>query len=162
MVNSLERKSAFVFGVLKRGEDENLVFIPEPEARRLAAIYHAIGTSKTWADFTRLMPADDLHELVSRFIEDDEKPPNNDAKFVVEFLPPAYFDGDWPDWAEQKMLQWVPSAIIQKFATMMPTAINGSYPIIDASRKSEIVAAMKEAGFDCREDEELVKNACNA
>ncbi len=80
----------------------------------------------------------------------------------MDFLPPAFFDGEWPDWPEQNMLQWVPESILQKYATMTPTAINGSYPILDAGRKSEIVAAMKEAGLECREDEELVNGACRA
>jgi hypothetical protein len=161
MATPLKAKSTYVFGVVTRGGDEtNLVFIPEPEARRLAAIHQAICRSKTWSDFTRQMPEDDLQEVVSRFIEDDEPLPSDEDRFVVDFLPPAFFDGDWPDWAEQKMLHWVPSAILRKYGIMMPTAINGSYPILDPSRKLEIVAAMNEAGFECREDEELVKGAC--
>jgi hypothetical protein len=152
-------KPKYVFGVVARGDESNLVFIPELEAKRLAAIYDAIS-SKTWGEFARRMPADDLQDVISWFIEDERDVPSDDEKFVPEFLPPPYFDGDWPDWAEQKMLQWVPASILQKYATMMPTAINGSYPILDVSRKPEIVAAMEEAGFDCREDEKLVRNAC--
>lgn len=158
----LKARLTYVFGVVTRGDEKNLVFIPESEATRLAAVYDAIFTSKTWSDFTKQMPADDLREVVSRFIDDEQPLPSGNDKFVAEFLPPAYFDGDWPDWAEQKMLQWVPAAILQRYATMMPTAINGSYPILDASRKAEIVAAMEKAGFQCREDEALVKNACRA
>ena len=45
---------------------------------------------------------------------------------------------------------------------MMQTAINGSYPLLDASRKEEIVAAMRASGFNCREDEGLVRSACGA
>ncbi len=86
MAKPLKAKSTYVFGVVSRGGgDTNLVFIPEPEARRLAAINQAICTSKTWFDFTRQMPADDLQEVVCRFIEDDEPLPNNEDKFVVDF-----------------------------------------------------------------------------
>lgn len=67
----LNARSKYVFGVVTRGDEKNLVFIPESEATRLAAVYDAIFTSKTWSDFTKQMPADDLREVVSRFIDDE-------------------------------------------------------------------------------------------
>jgi hypothetical protein len=152
-----------VYGVITRGIDEkNLVFIPEAEAKRLAAIYDAIYTSKTWGDFVRQMPPDDLQDVLARFSDYDIDPPKKEDKFTDDFLPPAYFDGDWPDWAQQKMFQWVPSSIIEKYGTAMPTTINGSYLILDPARKAEIVAEMQAAGFDCMEDEELVNGACGS
>lgn len=107
------------------------------------------------------MPADDLREVIAYFVEYELDLPTYDAKFQAELLP-GYCDGDWPDWAEQKMLEWVPRSIIEKFGTMMQTAINGSYPLLDVSRKDEIVAAMRAAGFECREDEKLVMSVCGA
>lgn len=156
----VKTKPTFVFAVVTKGDENNLVFIPEREARRISAIYNAIS-AKTWGEFRQLMPGEDLQEVISYFLEYDEDLPSDDAKFQADLLP-GYCDGDWPDWAEQKMLEWVPRSIIEKFATMMQTAINGSYPVLDASRKEEIVAAMRAAGLDCQEDEELVRRACRA
>jgi hypothetical protein len=84
------------------------------------------------------MPADDLQQVISYFVEHEEDMPSDGARFSPELLP-GFCDGGWPDWAEQKMLQWVPASILQKYATMTPTAINRSYPILDVSRKPEIV-----------------------
>jgi hypothetical protein len=151
-------KPIYVFGVVTRGDESNLVFIPEPEAKRLAAIYDAIS-AKTWGEFKRRMPTDDLQEVISYFVEDEEEMPSDDAKFEPDLLP-GFCDGDWPDWTEQRMLEWVPRSIIQKYATMMTTAINESYPVLDVSRKDEIVAAIQNARFECREDQELVRSAC--
>ena len=44
---TMAKRKVFVFGVVTNGDESNLVLIPEPEAKRLSAIYRAIS-SKTW------------------------------------------------------------------------------------------------------------------
>ena len=38
-------KPSFVFGVVNKGDESNLVFIPEPQAQRISAIYNAISAT---------------------------------------------------------------------------------------------------------------------
>ena len=70
----MKRKPPYVYGVITRGGEGNLVFIPEPEARRIASIYHAIS-AKIWGEFKRLMPPDDLDEMISSFLENEMEMP---------------------------------------------------------------------------------------
>lgn len=158
-------REPLVYGLLHKSVgDENLVFIPERQAHRLAAIYSAIHRANaeetSWQLFWDLMPLDDLWYVVSDMRDRGIKLPPPTEAFDDRMLPPSFFDGDWPDWAEQMMFEWLPRGICLKYGTCEASVHNGDFLILDVSRKKEILQALAEDGFELRHDEKLVARAC--
>jgi hypothetical protein len=83
-----------VYGVV----GESLIFILRAEADRLAAIHHALNSSKTWGDFKAAVPPE-VYEQVLELRNDDEdeddEPFSERKTFSLEDIP-AVFDGDFP------------------------------------------------------------------
>ncbi len=158
MVNSRPRKR-LVFGLRPKVGEKFLVFIPEEEAKRLAQIHEAIEVSETWGEFRKRMPEADLKEVLDDFLDREEQLPNDSDPFDTDMLP-GLSDGDWPDWPEQKMMQWLPREIWTKFGRVESSVLNGPFLILDLHRRSEILTALARAGFDCILDEKLVLKAC--
>jgi hypothetical protein len=156
----LPSKQALVFGEIKKAGEATLIFIPEADALRLAAIRRAIASSSTWADFFRLMPPADLTYVLNSMRDCDDDPQPSDT-FDVERLP-GFCDGDWPSWPEQEMLTWLPAHVCRGFGKMESSVLNGPYLSLDVSRTPEIIAALELAGFAVRWDEELVRRACGS
>ena len=150
-------RKILVFGQIKKAGEATLIFIPESEALRLAAIHRAIADSATWADFFRLMPSADLTYVLNSMRECDDDPLPSD-KFDVERLP-GFCDGDWPTWPDQQMLEWLPASICRQYGRIEDSMLNGQYLVLDVRRTPEIIAALELAGFECRWDEALVKRA---
>lgn len=137
-----------------------MVFIQGKKAKRLANVHTAIGNSKTWGTFCRKMPAEDLRYVVDRLRERQEPLPRKRDKFAFGLLPPAYFDGDWPGWPEQMMLDFMPEAIVEKYGQTPCSTLNGHYLVLRMSDAEEILKALEREGFRCRLDEKLVRLAC--
>jgi hypothetical protein len=53
-------KQTLVFGQIQKPGEVALVFIPEADALRLAAIHRAIATAETWGDFVDAIPPEQL------------------------------------------------------------------------------------------------------
>jgi len=88
-----------------------------------------------------------------------ELPLPKDA-FDDRVLPPSYFDGDWPEWAEQTMLDWLPDRICDEFGTCETSVLNGYFLTLDVSRTNEIVNALEQEGYQLRHDPHLISRAC--
>lgn len=148
------------FGLVPRGgEQGNLVFIPQLEAKRLAAIHTAIASAQTWGHFCERMPANDLLEVKANIIECGESLPEDSDEFHIDLIP-GLTDGDWPDWPEQKMLDWLPAEFCQRYGKVESSVLNGPYLTLDITRSPEILDALECTGFELRFDEELVRKAC--
>ncbi len=157
----IPKRKTLVYGVLnKAGGDANLVFVPQDECRRLAGIHTAIATAKTWMSFCDQMPAKDLREVVRDLREREIDLPEKADRFDHDYLPPSYFDGDWPGFCEQGMLTWLPREICLGYGKMQGTVFNGPFLTFDLSRTNEIVQALEQAGFKCRRDSKLIRRAC--
>jgi hypothetical protein len=152
-------KQTLVFGQIQKAGQAALVFIPEADAVRLAAIHRAIATAETWGDFFDAIPTEELDTLYDRvFDEDGEHLPDRSAKFDPDRL--GACEGDYPDWPEQKMLDWLPAHICREFGRVESSVLNGPFLLLDVRRTPEILVALERASFECRLDEELVGRAC--
>ena len=151
-----------VFGLVDKGvvEGSNLVFIQEKQAKRLAKVHDTIGTAKTWGTFCRKMPAEDLKYVVDHLRESEEPLPRKRDGFGANMLPGSYFDGDWPGWPEQMMLDFMPEAIVEKYGQTPCSVLNGHYLVLQVSDAEEILKVLEREGFRCRLDEKLVRQAC--
>lgn len=100
-------------------------------------------------------------------VEDDEFDPTEEHTFEEPVAEkgfdaediPGHADGDWPDWPQGNMEHWVPQEVQNEFGSMKPTAVSGDFLQLDPLDEDEIVSAMREHGYDCVRDEDLVWEA---
>jgi hypothetical protein len=85
------------------------------------------------------MPRDDC-KYVADFIADcGEDVPQDSDEFSVDDLP-GFTDGDWPDFVEQKMFDWLPPDICHRFGRSESTMLNGPMLVLDIRQINEIWA----------------------
>jgi hypothetical protein len=147
-----------VYGPIPRGPEQNLVFLPEDEAFRLASIFHAIESARTWGDFRDLMPPDDF-DAIEAFMATDGDLCDLNERFRWEDLP-GYCDGLFPDWAEQRMLQWLPEKVTRRFGRVESSQHDGVFLMLSPADEAAIVDELEAAGHHCRRDERFVLSAC--
>jgi hypothetical protein len=150
-------RQTLVFGQIQKPGEVALIFIPEADAVRLAAIHRGIATAETWGDFFDAIPPEELDTVHDRILDQDERLPDRSAKFDPDLL--GVCEGDYPEWPEQKMLDWIPAHVCREFGRTEPSVLNGPFLSLDVRRTPEILAALERAGFECRLDEELVGRA---
>jgi hypothetical protein len=151
-----------VYGVAGGG----LVFIPEPRARELANTWDALDSCTTWREFRARVPPRRYEALLRQLgygpRKVDEPPPPDDEAFEGRDLP-CVADGDYPEWAAQEMLHWVPREILTApYSTITPSFLNGPCLMLDPKFEPAIVEAFRAAGFRCTRDEAFVWHACGA
>jgi hypothetical protein len=152
-----------VYGVYRNDE---LVFIPKQQAFELAQLREALTTAKTWGEFKAKVPAHLYKETVylySDYEEDDEdgeepEAPGDKDEFVADDIP-GHGDGDWPIWAAQAMLEWVPQDVQERFGRVAATRLSGEYLYLPENRADEIASAMQSHGYTCVRDDALVERA---
>jgi hypothetical protein len=154
-VSNETAQQRLVFGYL---HDEALIFVPEREAVELAELRRAVGTARTWGELKANIPPKRWRQVASAFEVGDERLPSDDEPFDADHVP-GYADGDWPDWPAQRMLEWMPSEVRERFGKLELSVLNGEYLALDPARESEIVSALRKAGYDCRPDDRLVREA---
>jgi hypothetical protein len=92
----------------------------------------------------------------------DEPPPPDDERFEGRDLG-CVADGDYPEWAAQEMLGWLPREILEApYSTVLPSFLNGPCLRLDPTAEAQIVEALRAAGFRCTRDDALVWRACGA
>ncbi len=91
-------RAEVVYGEIQDG----LVFIPVEEARELAGLREALGTSKTWGEFRARVPKERYEEALERLPQNEEREegeeveePAPEARFAPEEIG-GFADGDWP------------------------------------------------------------------
>lgn len=67
---------------------------------------------------------------------EDEGLPDRSAKFDSDRL--GISDGDYPDWPEQKMLDWLPGHVCRQFGKCESSVLNGPFFSLNVQRAPEI------------------------
>jgi hypothetical protein len=136
------------------------VFIPECEAVDLAQLRCALYREQaaTWGEFKERIPPRRWQEAVAAYLAGEESVPAADDPFDPNQVP-GYGDGDWPEWPAQRMLEWMPEDIRQRFGEIATSVFNSDFLEIDPRSESEVVAALKGAGYTCIRDDHLVELA---
>lgn len=140
--------------------NSSLVFATPEEAMRVHKVHTAIKTAKTWADFRRLMPEGDYHELVNQVRKDwDEEEsagpmPSDDEAFDSDRLP-GYNDGDYPDWLQARADKFLPRDVLERFGVRETTVLNGNFWRLDPKDESGIVAMLATRGIEAVKREDL-------
>jgi len=132
-----------------------LVILPRKEAVRIAAMYRAAATARTWGEF-KVMAPPGVYEQIGEVLEENEETlPEDDEPFDHNHIP-GCADGDWPPWPQQEMLRWIPRDIQVAFGTRGFSAVSGECLTLDAARTEEIVRALEARGFRCTEENDLI------
>jgi hypothetical protein len=132
-----------------------------------ASVMEIRAESVFWSSFEEYCDEDDAesdeerislwHEYLALGI--GERPPMPPDCFEPSQVP-GHDDGDWPDWVEQEMLDWLPDSIVKKFGEVKSTFLNGPFLLLDINRTSEIVAALEDLGYECHLSADFVCRAC--
>ncbi len=161
-------RARLVYGDVQDG----LVFIDEEEAHDLVQLHRALDRARTWGEFRAQAPSHWYDSAVERLkeqwldeIEDDEddayEGPAAEQEFDAARIP-GHTDGEWPTYPHVSMGSWVPDEVQDRFGSMTHSwGPDQSYWIVLApEEEDQIVAAMREHGYDCVRDDDLVWEAC--
>jgi hypothetical protein len=123
-------------------------------AETLSTCIHALEQAETWADFRRLMPADELKRLQGLMRDDGARMPDGDKPFDADLLP-GFADGDWPALITSTMLREVPEPVLKAFGDRGPSALNGDLVQFDADQLPAIKAMLTDLGWTVVERPDL-------
>jgi len=170
--------------------DKCLVFIPVHKAEQLRGIYAALNAAKTWGELRKKLPDGVYADILNNMIEDrgfesfylywieEHSEGTRDQAFAIyqalafsERLPnendvfdsatiPGFCDGDWPDWPQQEMLNWVPTVIQKTYGQRVDSTFNGPFLTFRTEDEKAIVEVFTELGYRCQKDDRLVRQAC--
>jgi hypothetical protein len=132
-----------------------LVLIPRDRADELASVRLAVKESATWGELRARLSGERLTEIAEAFDEEDQ--PADDVALADEPVP-GWDDGDWPAWAAQEMLDWVP-AEVQALGSGGSTRLSGEYLELAPEQADEVVGAMRAAGYTLERDDALIERA---
>lgn len=106
---------------------ETATFAPRQIAEWVDQIHRALWNSKTWSQFRRRMPPEEYVRLMkSEFDEIGEPRPADRAKFEATMIS-GVGDGDYPPWLAQRMADWIPLDLLEKYATNEASVLNGNF-----------------------------------
>lgn len=142
-------------------DEDNLLFVLRGSALYLAELCRALRTSRTWGEFRAAAPEGEVESIEWSFQEAEIDRPADSDPFDPKVIG-GYEDYDWPPWPMSETLDWMPRDIISTFGSIERTAVSGPYVALPESRESEIVAALRAAGFEVERADELVTEALSA
>ena len=126
---------------------ESAVFAPKSLAEKTDRINRALNKSKTWGGFRRRMPPDEYEELMRQeFDEVDEERPDASEWFDSSSIS-GYSDGDYPDWLQPRMDEWLPVDLLRKYAKRERSTINGDFWHIPESKASALARELRTRGY---------------
>ncbi len=135
---------------------DNLVFIDAQLAQDLAALRHDFGT---WGQARAGLSASQWGRIAESLEDGELSIPGDDEPFDLDYMP-GFADGDWPEWPEQMMLDWMPREVLDTYGRREDSVLNGEFAFIDPAREADVVAALQQLGWSATKDESLVSKAC--
>ncbi len=154
---------------------ECLVFIEEGAAHDFVRLHRALEAG-TWGEFRARAPAHWYEDAVGRLEEQameelhaDEGPdpvggrtfeePAAEKRFDADEIP-GHTDSDWPGWPQGDMGSWMPDEVRRRFGKVVSNFSFGDFLQLPPEHEDEIVSVMRDHGYDCVRDDDLVWAAC--
>jgi hypothetical protein len=122
-----------------------LVFGPLERARDISQVHVALLESRTWGQFRTRIPAwawDD----VRRALKGEERDVTDNEPFSQEDVP-GVVDGDFPPWLQAEQADFLPWEILLEYGRREWAVLNGPFWHFDPADVDEIVADIREAGY---------------
>jgi hypothetical protein len=150
----------FVYAVVRSDDDPHrepeFIVLPRAKAEELETLERAISV-KTWGELRTDFPH--LFQAVceyARYEADD--PPSDDSPFDAYDIP-AHADGDWPESWQSVQLSTLPPGLPAKCGgDVYATVLNGMFVQFPASAADCVLAALKNLGYQCVEEQELLSS----
>jgi hypothetical protein len=114
----------------------------------------AIATSRTWGEARRVAPRHTWNPVGPEY-HDPEDGPADDEPFDINKVGLVQ-QGDWPDMVTSRALKLLPKDLQARFGVDADTVLNGDYLEIPLDREAELVAELRERGFEVSRDDELI------
>lgn len=159
------RDRRVVYGVFSRsGSPSDAVFLPREQAEHTAAMFRAFCSVDTWGELRQALTREQASDLgawlkTNKRVSRTRRPPKNEAPFHPEDIP-GLFDGAWPPWPDRLHVEWMPAAVVERFADMDHDGEGGVFAAFDAADELRIVSALRTRGFAVERDDTLVAHAC--
>lgn len=154
---------------------ECLVFIEEGAAHDFVRLHRAME-ARTWGEFRSRAPAywyeDAVGRLEEQTMEDLQEDQGSDPAGGQAFEELAaekrfdadeisgHADSDWPTWPQGEMESWMPDEVRRRFGNMVSNFPFGDFLQLPLEHEHEIVAVMRDHGYDCVRGDDLVWAAC--
>jgi hypothetical protein len=122
----------------------------QEEAREITAIISA----RTWGEARGVEPRHTWNPVPD--LDDDPDGPADDAPFDIRELG-AVQDGDWPPMVTGRALEVLPEDLQKQFGESMATVLNGDSLEIPLAAEAELVATLRDRGFEVTRDDELIR-----
>jgi hypothetical protein len=115
----------------------------------------------TYEDFSKYLlvgrPIPGVDDAARRQYSDITRDlPSDDTAFEASVDIPAHASGDWPPSQLLLMRGLLPDEIIRRYGRCYETTINGEFVEFEPARSVEILGALRELGYTCTEDQELI------
>jgi len=132
-----------------------VVFASPTQAYEVHTIRSALEQAKTWGELEILMPPGEVEDILTRADDDvDEVRPEPEDSFSAEQVP-GFSDGDYPFWLQQTMDNVLPADILERYATLTATVLNGDFWHIDTEYADAIVEELQQRGITVAERPDL-------
>jgi hypothetical protein len=119
------------------------------EAREIVAI----ASARTWGEARNVAVRHTWNPAGPEYVELDEH--GDDEPFDINELG-AVADGDWPKMVTSRGLTLLPKDLQARFGQDVDTVFNGDYLEIPLAAEGELVAALRERGFEVTRDDALI------
>ena len=130
--------------------NEGVVLAEPVRATFIADIHYAISTAQTWGQFRELMPFEEYRRLVIEMFGEPgnfQAVPADDEKFDSSHIW-GYHDGDYPPWLQAEIGQVLPPDLLDKYAVLEQSVMNGSYYVIYDDDFPDLKAELKARGYE--------------
>ncbi|SCF16125.1 hypothetical protein GA0074695_3885 [Micromonospora viridifaciens] len=88
-------------------------------------------------------------------IDDDVYATHDDEPFDINEVG-LIVEGDWPEMVTARAFKILPQNLRARFGKRVPTVHNGDYLEIPVDREAEMVAELRQRGYEVTRDDELI------
>lgn len=132
-----------------------VVFALHNNAKFVARIHEAIRSSNSWKEFRSTMPRKEYVKILKTVFDDADEPrPKGSDSFDGECIP-GWSDGDYPEWLQKKMEEFLPLEVLNKYGRKVVTPVNGSYWHIPEENCSAVCSELVSAGWKLKLAQDL-------
>lgn len=140
-----------------------LVVVPREVARRTDNIHRALTNAKTWGEFRIMLPPGEW-EIVVHMLRDIADFYDDDGVAIWEFNHhafngyediPAASDGDYPAWLQERLQDYIPSDLLERYGKRTSSAVGEYFWYIDECDVLNLLAALRQRGYSVSPEDNL-------
>ncbi|SCG76625.1 hypothetical protein [Micromonospora coxensis] len=131
-----------------------LAFADASTAAEEAAEIQALAAARTWGEARQVRMTHLWNPAGPECYEPEDGYPD-DRPFEINEVG-SVVEGDWPPMVTARASELLPRDLQRQFGSREGTALNGDYLEIPLDRESDLVAALRERGYEVTRDDKLI------